>query len=89
MQRRVQKIFRAAAWAGALALMYSPLNAELKLPSMFTSGAVLQQGMAVPVWGWADPGAEVTVSFAGQTKSAKAGDDGKWSVKLDALEMNK
>ncbi len=89
MKRLVQKMFRAAAWAGALALMYSPLNAELKLPSMFTSGAVLQQGMAVPVWGWADPGAEVTVSFAGQTKSAKAGDDGKWSVKLDALEMNK
>ena len=36
--------------------------AELKLPAMFTSGAVLQQGMPVPVWGWADPGAEVKVT---------------------------
>jgi len=64
-------------------------SAELKLPAMFTPGAVLQQEMAVPVWGWADAEAEVSVTFAGQTKTAKAGKDGKWMVKLDKLKMNK
>lgn len=71
-------------------LAFSPaVFAELKLPAMFTDGAVLQQGMAVPVWGWADPGAEVKVTFAGQTQTAKASADGKWSVKLDKLKANK
>jgi sialate O-acetylesterase len=64
-------------------------SAELKLPAMFTSGAVVQQGMPVPVWGWADPGAEVKVAFAGQTKTAKADEGGNWSVKLDTLPVNK
>jgi len=63
--------------------------AELKLPAMFTDGAVLQQGEAVPVWGWADANADVKVTFAGQTKSAKAGPDGKWSLKLDELKVQK
>jgi len=71
-----------------LLLLSGGASAELKLPAMFTSGAVLQQEMPVPVWGWADPDAEVKVSFAGQTKTTKAGKNGKWLVKLDALKMN-
>jgi sialate O-acetylesterase len=71
-------------------LAFSPgVFAELKLPAMFTDGAVLQQGMPVPVWGWADPDAEVKVSFAGQAKAATADANGKWSVKLDTLKANK
>jgi len=70
-------------------LLAAQAAAELSLPAMFTSGAVLQQKMPVPVWGSADAGAEVTVSFAGQEKKATAGDDGKWKVKLDPLKMSK
>jgi sialate O-acetylesterase len=47
---------------------------------------VLQQGSSLPIWGWADKGEEVTVSVAGQTVSGKAGDDGRWEVKLAKLE---
>jgi len=72
-----------------LLLMVVGAPAELKLPAMFTSGAILQQDMPVPVWGRADPDAEVKVSFAGQTKTTKAGKDGKWLAKLDRLKMNK
>ncbi len=87
MMRRLLTVGLAFAF-GAL-MFSSQALAELKLPAMFTDGAVLQQNMEVPVWGWADPGAEVQVSFAGQTKSAKARDEGKWSVKLDKLKVNK
>lgn len=62
--------------------------ADVKLGSPFQHHMVLQQKMATPVWGWADPGEEVTVTIRGQAKSAKAGDDGKWSVALDPLEAN-
>src|SRR3954462_3399438 len=61
-------------------------QADVKLPALFSEHLVLQSGKPVPVWGWAAPGEEVSVSFAGQTKSAKAADDGKWMVKLDALK---
>ena len=43
--------------------------AELKLACLFTDHAVLQCDAAVPVWGWADAGTEVTVEFAGQKKT--------------------
>lgn len=54
----------------------------------FVDGAVLQRDMAVPVWGWAKPGTKVTIAFAGQSKAATAGDDGKWQARLDALATN-
>jgi sialate O-acetylesterase len=47
---------------------------------------VLQADREVPVWGWADPGEEVTVAIAGQTKTAKADPKGKWTVKLAPLK---
>jgi sialate O-acetylesterase len=63
-------------------------SADVKLPNVLGSGMVLQRDLTVPVWGWAEAGEKVTVSFAGQTKTAKAGDDGKWMVKLSALKAN-
>ncbi|MBT7741034.1 MAG: hypothetical protein HN727_04465, partial [Opitutae bacterium] len=41
----------------------SVASAAVKLPSILGSHMVLQQGEPVPVWGWADPGEEVTVTF--------------------------
>ena len=59
--------------------------AEVRLASLFQDGMVLQREMAVPVWGSAKAGEEVTVSFAGQTKSAKADQDGRWRLELESL----
>ena len=56
---------------------------ELAVP--FTDNAILQRGKEVPVWGWTQPGAKVTVEFAGQRKTGKAGKYGKWMIKLDSL----
>ena len=60
--------------------------AELKLAAVFSDHMVLQRDKAVPIWGWADAGATVTVEFAGQKKTATADASGKWLVKLDPLE---
>ena len=61
----------------------------MTLPPVLGSGMVLQRDLPVPVWGWADAGEKVSVTFAGQTKTAKAGDDGKWMVKLDPLKASR
>jgi sialate O-acetylesterase len=66
----------------------SPIQAELKLPAIFSDHAVLQREMKVPVWGWADPGEEVQVAIAGQTQKTTADDKGKWRVTLEPLSVS-
>lgn len=58
--------------------------AEVKLPTIFSNDMVLQRNMRVPVWGWADDGEAVTVSFRGQRVSTVA-KDGKWQVELEPM----
>jgi len=72
----------------ACSLVAISLHAELKLPAIIGDHMVLQQKLADPIWGWDTPGAKVTVTFAGQTKTAEVGADGKWLVKLDPVPAN-
>jgi sialate O-acetylesterase len=65
-----------------------PVWAALEVPALFSDHAVLQAGAKVPVWGWADEGAEVKVSFAGQELVGKAGAGGKWRVVLVDLKAS-
>jgi sialate O-acetylesterase len=46
---------------------------------------VIQQGIPAPIWGWAAPGEQVTVRFAGQVKQTEADKDGRWEVRLDSM----
>ena len=50
---------------------------HVTVAGVFGDHAVVQRGVEVPVWGKATPGAEVTVEFAGQKKSARADAVGK------------
>lgn len=61
------------------------LASEFSVADVFTDHAVLQQGVALPVWGTAVADAEVTVRFAGQMKSTTVGQDGAWRVDLEPL----
>ena len=63
-------------------------HAALVPAPLFNDHCVLQRGKKVPVWGKADPGASVTVSFAGQEKKAKADENGRWRVDLDPLAVS-
>jgi len=60
--------------------------ADVRLPSIFGSHMVLQQGQKNKVWGWGDAGEQVTVTIAAQKHRATAGDDGWWAVQLDPLQ---
>lgn len=65
---------------------YAAAQADVSLPTIFSDHMVLQRDIAVPVWGWADPGEQVTVSISGQTKTATADGKGQWQVKLAPLK---
>jgi sialate O-acetylesterase len=73
---------------GLVAVLSASARADVTLPSIFGNSMVLQRDMPAPVWGWAEPGEEVTVAFAGQTKKTAADKEGRWQVKLDALKAN-
>ena len=65
--------------------------AELTVADLFTDHMVMQRRVAVPVWGWSNPGETVHVAITGQDKQAVekqavADATGKWLVRLDPLE---
>lgn len=60
-------------------------RADVSLSGIFGDHAVLQRDRAVPIWGWAEPGEKVSVSFAGSEKKTVAGKDGSWRISLDAM----
>ena len=73
----------------ALALLTATAaHAEVRLASPFTSHMVLQCDARVPVWGTAESGEQITVEFAGQKKSVKAGADGSWRVDLKPMKAS-
>ena len=61
---------------------------SIELGSPFMDNAVLQREMDLPVWGCSKPGTTVTVEFAGQKESARAGADGKWMIRLKPLKAS-
>ncbi|SHE44606.1 sialate O-acetylesterase [Mariniphaga anaerophila] len=57
-------------------------EADVKLPRIFSSNMVLQQGIDIPFWGWADRGERIEITFAGNTVRTRADAEGKWKLEL-------
>jgi len=64
----------------------SSAAADVKLPKILSDHMVLQQSIGAAIWGTADPGENVTVSFRGQRVSSSASKDGRWQIRLGSLE---
>ena len=85
MKGNMDNSARIVAAAIVFAAAFSA-EAKVELAGPFSDGAVLQRGMRVPVWGKADAGEKVEVSFAGQTVCATADASGAWRADLAPLE---
>ena len=67
------------AFAAPASIIYVP-------SPVFADHMVLQREKAVPIWGVGSPvGSQVTVGFAGQTKTVNINPDGRWRVYLDPM----
>jgi sialate O-acetylesterase len=68
------------------------VHADIRLPAILGDHAMLQADKPAAVWGWAEPGAQVKVTFTGSSVSpapefdATADATGRWSGKLPALK---
>ncbi|MHC4743583.1 MAG: hypothetical protein ACYS8Z_16840, partial [Planctomycetota bacterium] len=60
----------------------------LCVSNIFQTNMVLQREKPVAVWGWAEPGEEVVVSFGGQEATTKAAVDRFWRVTLESMSAN-
>lgn len=69
-------------------LFVSFANAETKVSSLFSDHMVLQQNQANAVWGWDDPGTEISVEIATQSHKVKTDEDGRWEVKLSEMHAS-
>jgi sialate O-acetylesterase len=58
------------------------VSAEIKLPNLLSDHAVLQREVPIHLWGWATPGARLTIAFHTQTLPATANDLGEWTAWL-------
>ncbi len=56
----------------------------LRLPSIISDNAVIQQNTDIRLWGWANPGSKVTVrpSWQKDKTTVTTGQGGKWSLTL-------
>ena len=72
--------------ASAALLAGTILNAEVKLPAIFSDHAVLARRAKVPVFGTAAPGEKVTVTLDRHTAETTAGKDGRWRVDLNLAD---
>lgn len=61
------------------------ISEGLCLHPIFQSNMVLQRDKPIGVWGWAEPGEKVAVTFGNQEQSATAAADRSWKVELPAM----
>lgn len=57
----------------------------MKLGSLFSDHAVFQRGKSIPVWGWTEPLALVSVTLGTVAARARSGSDGRFLLRLPAL----
>ena len=88
--RSIERLLHRAGrlvYSLAVLLLAAPsLSADVSLPKIIGDSMVLQRGRTVPIWGKATPGEKVTVAIGETEANATTDADGRWSVKLAALE---
>lgn len=76
------RVLGLALGAAVISGMVSPACAAVSMPRIFSDHMVLQRGTAVPVWGSAAPGEEITLKIADVSVKTRAAEDGRWNAEL-------
>jgi sialate O-acetylesterase len=79
-----RSVLAAAVVSLSFVLLADAAPGAMKPHGLFRDHAVLQRGIALPVWGATDSNEKVTVSLAGQQAAADP-KDGRWRVEFNPL----
>ncbi|HRX86284.1 MAG TPA: 9-O-acetylesterase, partial [Phycisphaerae bacterium] len=58
--------------------------ADVRLPALLADDMVVQRDQPIVLWGWADPGEQVTANLDADRASATADAAGRWRIELPA-----
>src|SRR5690349_3966327 len=61
-------------------------KADVRPAGIFSSDMVLQRNQPIVIWGWADKGERVSVTFNNATKKVKPDASGKWKVTFAQMQ---
>ena len=75
-----------ATFIAIVAGVASASHGSVEFAAPFADGCVLQRGVPVAIWGTADAGERVQVSFGAQSVATVASQDGCWAVHLAPME---
>ena len=64
-----------------------PVDAEVKLPNVFSDHMVLQQGQENKIWGKGNPGESITLTIADKSSKCSADPQGNWTTKIPTLPV--
>ncbi len=79
-------LFAGAAIASCLTSpMGSTAQAELMMPAIFGDSMVVQRNEPVHIWGWTQPGQEVSVQLGDRSAKGKANDEGRFDISVPSL----
>lgn len=84
MKRLTSWTLAVLVWIAAAAVA----QADVRLPAVIGDHMVLQQDKPLPIWGWADPGEQVTVTLGTSKASAEADQRGAWRVTMAPVEAS-
>ncbi len=82
MKTRIQFIiaFLVALGTGA------SVQGQVRLPGLISDGMVLQRDTELKIWGWASPGEDVAIEFAGKQYTTKTDGSGEWMIMLPPMQ---
>jgi len=86
---QLDRTIRLLTGFGLLALVFGlPQSAfaNIKLPSLVGDNMVVQHHAKVRIWGWADPGENVSVTMAKKSARTQADSKGKWEVQIGPFQ---
>ncbi len=83
-------VFSSVLGSCAALGMGSACLADVRLPSIISDHMVLQQDGGARIWGWAEPGERVSVTFSygDRVYETDADPDGEWEVRLATPDMS-
>lgn len=65
-----------------LIFVLNPTIANVVMPHIFGDNMVVQRNIPIPVWGWAENGEKITITFHDQVFKTKADLNGNWKIVL-------
>ena len=62
------------------------LVAQVRLPSIIRDSMILQRDSRIKLWGWAQPGEKIKISFNHKKFNTITKQDGKWEMEIPAVK---